>query len=99
MRQQQASAVLVLIYWQLGITLFGVTITLKIPEATARWLEEQAKQRHRSKSELVREAIEQLRKASRPKSALTVAGDAVGRVASGKRDLASNKAHLRRFGR
>ena len=75
------------------------TLTLKVPAETTRWLEEQAKKTSRSKSAIVRDAIERLRSDGGRASALEAAGDAVGRVKSGKRDLGSNKRHLRGFGR
>ena len=75
------------------------TLSLKVPREIARWLEEQARTTGRPKSEIVREAIERLRSAGKDESALDLAGDAVGRVASRCRDLGSNKARLRGFGR
>jgi len=74
-------------------------ITTKVPAAMSRWLADRARRQGRSKSAIVREAIERLRAEEGGRSALDAAGDAVGRVASGRRDLASNPRHLRGFGR
>lgn len=75
------------------------TITSKVPAETARWLQEQATRQKRPKSAIVREALERLRHEEMLGSALQAAGDAVGRVASGVRDLGSNKRRLRGFGK
>jgi predicted DNA-binding protein len=74
-------------------------LSLKVPPDVARWLEAQSRATGRSKSEIIREAVERLRDAARSGSALDLAGDAVGRVASGCEDLGSNKKRLRGFGR
>ena len=80
-------------------------LTCKLPHALDGRLTELAKQRGVPKSVLVREAIEAkiaeeaAAPRHRPASLLEALGDSVGSIASGKRDLASNKKHLRGFGR
>lgn len=80
-------------------------LTCKLPHALDGRLAELARRRGVSKSVLVREAIEAKIAAEaegagrRPASLLEALGDSVGSIASGKRDLASNKKHLRGFGR
>jgi predicted DNA-binding protein len=74
-------------------------ISLKVPHELARWLEERSRASGRPKSEIVRDAVEQLREHEGQGTALEAAGDAVGRVASGCADLGSNKKRLHGFGR
>jgi predicted transcriptional regulator len=75
------------------------TLTCKVSAETTRWLDEEARKQGRPKSAIVREALESLRRGAMGASALEAAGDAVGRVASTRRDLGSNPKHLRGFGR
>lgn len=80
-------------------------LTCKLPSALDHRLADLAKLRGVSKSALVREAIEEklIEEASStrrpPANLLEALGDSVGSIASGKRDLGSNKKHLRGFGR
>ena len=81
-------------------------LTCKLPSVLDGRLAELAKRRGVPKSVLVREAIEAKiaeEAAAAPKrppaNLLEALGDSVGSIASGKRDLASNKKHLRSFGR
>jgi hypothetical protein len=80
-------------------------LTCKLPAALDGRLAELAKRCGVSKSVLVREAIEaKLAKESagtrrHPTNLRDALGDSVGSIASGKRDLGSNKKHLRGFGR
>ncbi|MEO8351893.1 MAG: ribbon-helix-helix protein, CopG family [Chthoniobacteraceae bacterium] len=80
-------------------------LTCKLPSALDGRLAELAKRRGVPKSVLVREAIEAkiaeeaAAPRRRPANLLEALGDSVGSIASGKRDLASNKKHLRGFGR
>ena len=80
-------------------------LTCKLPHALDGRLAELAKRRGVPKSVLVREAIEAkiaeeaAAPRRRPANLLEALGDSVGSIASGKRDLASNKKHLRGFGR
>lgn len=79
-------------------------LTCKLPSALDGRLAELARRRGVPKSVLVREAIEAkiaeeaaaVRRT--PSNLLEALGDSVGSIASGKRDLASNKKHLRGFG-
>ena len=86
--------------------LFGMSVlTCKLPHALEGRLAELAKRRGVPKSVLVREAIEAkiaeeaAAPRRRPANLLEALGDSVGSIASGKRDLASNKKHLHNFGR
>ena len=79
-------------------------LTCKLPHALDGRLVELAKRRGVPKSVLVREAIEakiaQEAAAPRhPANLIEALGDSVGSMASGKRDLARNKKHLRGYGR
>ena len=80
-------------------------LTCKLPSALDGRLADLAKRRGVPKSVLVREAIEAkiaeeaAAPRRRPANLLEALGDSVGSIASGKRDLASNKKHLRGFGR
>lgn len=78
-------------------------LTCKLPQALDKRLSEMAKRRGVAKSVLVREAIES--KISEeaasdcvPANLIEALGDSVGSIASGKRDLARNKKHLRGYG-
>jgi predicted DNA-binding protein len=80
-------------------------LTCKLPSALDGRLSDLAKRRGVPKSVLVREAIEakiaeEAAAPRRPASNLIEAlGDSIGSIASGKRDLASNKKHLKGYGR
>lgn len=80
-------------------------LTCKLPHALGGRLAELAKRRGVPKSVLVREAIEAkiadeaTKPVRRPANLLEALGESVGSIASGKRDLANNKKHLRGFGR
>jgi len=71
--------------------------SFKLPEVLDRALTAMARERHLSRSALVREAIEQLVKPSR-RSALDVAGDLVGSI-DGPADLSTSPRHMRVFGK
>jgi metal-responsive CopG/Arc/MetJ family transcriptional regulator len=82
------------------ITLFYVTtITCKIPERLDATLEAVAAKRKVSKSEIVREALEENLGNKAKISAYDLMKDACGIVKSGVRDLATNPKHLRDLGR
>jgi hypothetical protein len=80
-------------------------LTFKLPSALDSRLADLAKRRGVPKPVLVREAIEAkiaeeaAAPRRRPANLLEALGGSVGSIASGKRDLASNKKHLRNFGR
>lgn len=78
------------------------TISLKLPEELGRRLDSAAAQRGQSKSEVVRNALEQflLKKPIQPSpgSLLERAGDLVGCL-NGPGDLSTNKKYLRNFGK
>jgi hypothetical protein len=80
-------------------------LTCKLPSSLDDRLADLAKRRGVPKSVLVREAIEakiaeEAAIPRRPPANLIEAlGDSVGSIASGKRDLARNKKHLKGYGR
>ena len=80
-------------------------LTCKLPHALDGRLAELAKRRGVPKSVLVREAIEAkiaeeaAAPRRRPANLIEALGDSVGSIASGKRDLARDKKHLRGYGR
>ena len=78
-------------------------LTCKLPRALDGRLAELARRRGVSKSVLVREAIAakiaEESAVPRPANLIEALGDSVGSIASGKRDLARNKKHLRGYGR
>ena len=80
-------------------------LTCKLPLALDGRLSDLARRRGVPKSVLVREAIEAkiaeeaATAGSRPANLIEALGDSVGSIASGKRDLARNKKHLRDYGR
>jgi len=73
-------------------------LTMKLPDELLAWLEREASRVNRPKSTLVREILQQHRRAKRT-SALDLAADLCGCVQSGVRDLAHNKKYLKGFGR
>lgn len=77
------------------------TISLKVTENLLRQLERTAKEQGRSKSDVIRSALEQFlngeRPAHRPMSALELAGDLVG-CAKGPGDLSTNPKYMEGFG-
>jgi len=76
------------------------TISLKVPDTIDARLEARARGLGKTKSELTREALARFLEASpRPDvSCLDLVRDLVG-IARGPGDLASNKKHLRGYGR
>lgn len=74
------------------------SMTMKLPDGLAAWLESESRRARRPKSAVVREVLLQHQQ-SRRRSALDLAGDLCGCVASGLRDLSHNKKHLKGFGR
>jgi predicted transcriptional regulator len=84
---------------QIGNTL-ARTITFKLPDALAARLDGAARRRNRTRSELVREALERHLDArtTAAGSCLDLARDLAGSV-SGPADLSSSRRHLRGYGR
>ncbi len=80
-------------------------LTCRIPASVHGKLVSLSKQRGVPKSVLVREALEEKLAGGkagtkrRPANLFEALGESVGSVASGKRDLASNKKHLKGYGR
>lgn len=77
------------------------TITCKVPEKLAAQLESLARSQRRSKSALVREALEERLKATRnrtPVSAFDLVKSLCGSLKGGPSDLATNPEHLKGFG-
>ena len=80
-------------------------LTCKLPSSLDSRLADLAKRRGVPKSVLVREAIEAkiaeeaAAPRRRPANLIEALGDSVGSIASGKRDLARNKKHLKGYGR
>jgi len=77
------------------------TVTFKLPEELGARISAAARRSRRSRSELVRQALEAW--VARPRgrqagSCLDLIGDLVGSVA-GPRDLSTNRRHLKGFGR
>jgi predicted DNA-binding protein len=72
------------------------TLTLKLPENIAHWLESEARRLNRTKSAIVREVLAAHQ--HRSQSALE-ASDLCGSVQSRHGDLSYNKARLKGFGR
>ena len=74
------------------------TISVKLPEALARWLDLESAARHRSRSDIVREALERRRQAAGEPTAADVLADLAGTI-DGPRDLSTNPRHLDWLGR
>ena len=73
------------------------SLTLKIPADLYRWLDAESRRSGRSKSDLVREAL-QRRQRGKKLSALDLCQDLVGIGNSGLRDLSTNKKYLEGMG-
>ncbi len=73
------------------------TISLKLPPDLSVRLERVAREQGKSKSEIIRAALEQHLKAERPMSALELAGDLVGSC-KGPADLSTNPQHMEGYG-
>jgi Arc/MetJ-type ribon-helix-helix transcriptional regulator len=77
------------------------TISLKLSDALHAKLERVAKGRKQTKSEIVRDALEQMlngARAVKPVSALELAGDLVG-CAEGPGDLSTNPKYMEGYGK
>jgi Arc/MetJ-type ribon-helix-helix transcriptional regulator len=76
------------------------TISVKLPESLASWLDRAASERSRSRSDIIREALESWQSAARAGHGPSIA-DALGELrgsVSGPRDLSTNPKHLRDYG-
>ena len=88
----------VLPFWQNGITCNSMkTLTLKLPDSLAVWLENEAKRVNRPKSELIRDVL-RAHQEKRARTAFDLAADLCGSVESGKGDLSHNKKYMKGFG-
>ncbi len=74
------------------------TISVKLPESLARWLERESAKRRRSRSDIVREALENRRQGSGKPTIADVLADLAGTI-DGPRDLSTNPRHLDGLGR
>ncbi len=74
------------------------TISVKLPEGLARWLERESATRRRSRSDIVREALESRRLGSAEPTMADVLADLAGTI-DGPRDLSVNPRHLDGLGR
>jgi hypothetical protein len=92
-------ASMVLLPCQFSITFCPMkTISVKLPTPLAAWLTQEAQELGRSKSAIVRKALEQQRDQPGKGSCLDLMEDLCGSV-RGPRDLSTNPKHLSGFGR
>jgi hypothetical protein len=90
---------LVLLLCQFGITLTSMkTVSVKLPTPLAAWLTQQARELRRSKSALVRQALEQQRSKPGRGTCLDLMEDLCGCV-RGPRDLSTNPRYMEGFGK
>jgi hypothetical protein len=73
------------------------SVSVKLPTPLAAWLTQKARELRRSKSALVRQALEQQRRQPGKGTCLDLMEDVCGTV-RGPRDLSTNPKHLRGFG-
>jgi hypothetical protein len=84
---------------QFGITFCAVkTVSVKLPTPMAAWLTQQAKELRRSKSALIRQALEQQRIKRGKGTCLDLMEDLCGSI-RGPRDLSTNPKHMQGFGK
>jgi hypothetical protein len=84
---------------QFGITFAPMkTVSVKLPLPLAAWLTRQARELRRSKSALVRQALEQQRSRPGQGTCLDLMEDLCGCV-RGPRDLSTSPKHLEGFGK
>lgn len=74
------------------------SISVKLTESLARWLDQESAAQRRSRSEIIREALEQRRQRLGEPSMADVLGDLAGTI-DGPRDLSVNPRHLDGLGR
>jgi hypothetical protein len=84
-----------------GITVLSVSnISLKIPALLARRLDAEAKKSGRSKSEIIREALEKsFRKPGKKRPSFFDLTSHLAGCGKGPGDLSTNKKHLSDFGK
>jgi len=73
------------------------TVTVKLPPPLATWLTQQARELRRSKSAIVRQALEQQRSQPGQGTCLDLMQDLCGSV-RGPHDLSTNPKHMAGFG-
>ena len=73
------------------------SMCIRLPSRLSARLERAAKKRGQTKSEIVRNALEQFLNGERPMSALELAGDLVGR-GKGPGDLSTNPKYMEGYG-
>jgi hypothetical protein len=83
---------------QKGLPMSMRTVSFKLPVTLDNQLTRLAKARKLSRSALMREAVESLTKGKR-QSVNELAGDLVGCVTGGPRDLATNPKYMAGFGK
>ena len=66
------------------------TLTIRLPQALARWLEEEARETGVAQGQIVREQLERARAASRRQSFMRLAG-----AVRGAKDLSTRKGFAR----
>jgi Arc/MetJ-type ribon-helix-helix transcriptional regulator len=77
------------------------TLSVKIPESLEKWLSGEAKRKKRSRSDLVREALERSRSGEGTEKQTTLAeamADLKGTI-TGPPDLSTNPSHFADFGK
>ena len=74
------------------------TVSVKLPTPLAAWLDQQAGELRRSKSAIVRQALEERRRQPGKGTCLDLMADVCGSV-RGPRDLSTNPKHLTGFGK
>lgn len=72
------------------ICLMGTTLSIRLGEELARWVEEQARATGRSQGSLVKEALEKARQEMQPKAFMKLAGSV-----DGPNDLSRRKGFSR----
>ena len=77
------------------------TISLKVPESLSARLTQTAQRQNRSKSEVIRDAVDMYLRSegtASAESAFSLSSDLAG-ILSGPKDLSTNKEHMEGFGR
>ena len=75
------------------------TISLKVDDTLDTWLTEEAEKLGRTRSDIVRDALEQRRNGGGPATVHDLMKDYCGIIKGGPRDYATNKKHMKGFGR